>query len=256
MNKWSIVKPPCGRILYDCKKVPDCIKNSFKDKRRWYRALTGVYPDEATINNMPPVWKMKDIIEAQNTLSLDDFKRAIDALRKASVPMTNLVAVQAPDVQEKETTMYNEDFMCRPQSVKAQANVAASAIIVQQPTDEGKKHALQRLYEVLLEKNRENREHFGLNGKYPKDHKEAAKWFKEGNYRIVKGWDQEDDEDGYRSTDLDIEWGKEGPDHEGFKAADKALDSAYADAKDTISIISDEAKRLETLNEFKSKTFH
>lgn len=85
---------------------------------------------------------------------------------------------------------------------------------------------------------------------HPKDAKEAKKWAAEGNFHI-KTYDGLDDEDNHGSWDF--EWG---PEQDYTKRTEQlaTLNKAMIDAKDTVSILTDETARLKALKDFESFT--
>jgi hypothetical protein len=79
---------------------------------------------------------------------------------------------------------------------------------------------------------------------YPKDKSEAEKWFAEGNFHV------EIESEGDAP---ELEWGPK-KDLKKREAMLAELDKAYTDAKDTVSILTDETARLKALKDFESFT--
>jgi hypothetical protein len=139
--------------------------------------------------------------------------------------------------------------------------------VVQSPvyTDTAKDYIVRRLYDAKYEHSRAIEKHFQPYGKFPKTLKELKVMLKAGDYRLIEHYrsssesdedfDYDEDEDCFHWTEA-LKWGKEKPDNKAYQAACKALSDKYDEVLDIVSIITDEDKRLEALQNFRSATFH
>jgi hypothetical protein len=180
-----------------------------------------------------------------------DVIQASEALYKAYVPRSDFVIYDD----------YCLDTLPVSDNNNKEHSMNYAQAVVQSPvyTDTAKGYIENQLYDLRWKKHRELREHFKLDGIFPKNKEEADKWFKAGNYRLVKNWEtsKDDDDDCYcEDRSLSIRWGKDEPDHKGYEAAQKKLDAARQEVQDLIQISTDEEKRLEALRNFRSATFH
>jgi hypothetical protein len=107
--------------------------------------------------------------------------------------------------------------------------------------DASKDYVLQRLDRLKWTKECEISKKFSA--PYPKTLKEAKKWLTEGFLHF----EQDDEETDYYGG---WEWGKDNTKERNL--AYEALNKAYQDAKDTVSVLSDEQARLKALKDFES----
>lgn len=150
------------------------------------------------------------------------------------------------DRKEKEKAMpYNNT------TVHADINVIPTP-----PSDSAKEYLRVRLNDLYYDKISKLR----ALSKDPKPSslKEMKKWLKDGNYRL-EDHDYKDDADFAENClswrDFFV-WGSTAPDKEAAKKLETALDAAFQKAVDTISVVTDEQKRLSALHEFEAFTVH
>ena len=120
-------------------------------------------------------------------------------------------------------------------------NQASATIAVTAVKDNSLSYVKDRLDKVNWTKIGEIQEKF--RNPYPKNVKEAKKWLAEGYLHFPEAKDEESEYCGW-------EWGKD-TSKESLAAYD-ALKKAYADAYDTVSIMSDETVRLKALQDFEA----
>lgn len=196
----------------------------------------------------------KDCCSCGTTLTVQNLCEAKQALQKANVPMSsNWIILDDPyeyvNYHSLDTLTVSNNNNCKEEAMCYDTNT---------PVDQAQKFIKSRLYDLKWEKNQELREFFKMDGIYPKNKKEAEKWFKEGNYRLMKEWEVDDEDDFGCGGNLGLctRWGKDEPDQKAFDKAVEAMSESYQNALDTVTIVTDEQKRLDILNEFKSATFH
>lgn len=116
--------------------------------------------------------------------------------------------------------------------------------------DNSKDYVLRRLENLLWTKRNE------IYSEYeevsPKTLKEAREWLKSGNVRLSSVDDMSDD----CFYVGDLMWGKTAPDYKKRDERVRRLEAAHVAAKDVVCVLSDEATRLKTLQEFESLTIN
>lgn len=166
----------------------------------------------------------------QKLLSYQDQMNSLDCCQPA-VPATcsiwqDRMIYMSPQVEETRNDMYNQ----------ASATIAVTAV-----KDNPLSYIQDRLNRINWSKSCEIREKFQT--PFPKNLKEAKKWLAEGYLHFPEASDEESEYCGW-------EWGKDTSKES--KAAHDALKKAYADAYDTVSIVSDETIRLKALQDFET----
>lgn len=182
------------------------------------------------------------------SITVSDFQRANTALVKASVPQsdwtqvyltTNGWSTNAPAPYNKEEeTMYSE-------------------------TSDQRQYLERRLNNEKSAKESTLRVAFNLDRESPATMNEAVEMIKTGKAtfdekalaRMNDDWgDDAYPFDSYAFNSL-IEWNQPKADKEGYKAAQKLVDKAYTDTRDTIKVM-DLENGLKALQAFTSTTFH
>ena len=155
-----------------------------------------------------------------------DYEAAQEHMKNLAAKWQDRMIYMSPQVEETRNDMYNQ----------ASATIAVTAV-----KDNSLSYVKDRLDKINWRKVCEIREKFQT--PYPKDVKEAKKWLAEGYLYFHSTSDEESDYCGW-------EWGKD-TSKESLAAHD-ALKKAYADAYDTVSIMSDETVRLKALQDFEA----
>ena len=166
-------------------------------------------------------------IRLMESIMYKEGKNSLDCCQPAvctSVTVPNSW-IQFPCIEEKRNDMYNN----------ASATIAVTAV-----KDNSLSYIKERLDRINWTKTLEIRDKF--QSPYPKNLKEAKKWLAEG-YIYFTGSSDEDDYCGW-------EWGKDTSKES--RVAYDSLKKSYTDAYDTVSIVTDEAARLKTLQDFEA----
>ena len=135
-----------------------------------------------------------------------------------------------------------EKKMCYGQTT--QANVTIQ-------TPEKKDNSLQYIKDRAREiyYNKEHEIENAFEDPRPASKTEAEKWLKDGNFRV----DIHSQNDAYHYCHFS--WGKDKPDFAKMHSLMGDLSTDFTALKDTVSIISDEATRLQALKDFEAKTY-
>lgn len=172
-----------------------------------------------------------------NTMSVREMRNAWPSLVNCSTsPLIPCPSVECAAKQEeprKEQTMYNEDFDC--------------------DTDNSLRYLNSRLYVEKSEKTQNLRKKYALDPMdSPTTAEEFIKRITSGKYTVASDNLKKETYDPTRY----ITWYDPAnpKDEEGFSKAYDALQKAYVSAVDTVTVITDEATRLKTLQDFESTT--